>query len=120
MKVRNGFVSNSSSSSFVIQKEQYSDDKLELILSPQKYVEKIKEKKIKQLMMEEDLTREEVEEIINHEAFEYVEEAGLWEVDIREEEIGFYTVMDNFLWDEYINEIKNLKEEDIKHILEKE
>jgi len=39
MKVRNGFVSNSSSSSFVILKEAISNEEIDMILNYQKWIE---------------------------------------------------------------------------------
>lgn len=118
MKIRMSFVSNSSSSSFVIQKKRYSEDELEVILNPKKYEYEIRKIVLNKLMFTEDLTREEAEEkLSNYDAFENIEDASMWEVEVNSKEISFYTDMDNFLWDEYIKVVERLNKEELKRIM---
>lgn len=112
------FVSNSSSSSFVIQKKRYSEDELEVILNPKKYENEIRKVVLNKLMYTEDLTREEAEyQISNYDAFENIEDVSMWEVDVDDKEVSFYTDMDNFLWNEYIKVVERLNKEELERVI---
>lgn len=118
MKIRMSFVSNSSSSSFVIQKKRYSENEIEVILNPQKYENEIKRVVMNKLMFLDDMTREEAEyQISNYDAFMYMNDSALWEVNVDEKEVSFYTHMDNFLWDEFIKMVEKLSKEDLERIV---
>lgn len=118
MKIRMSFVSNSSSSSFIIQKKRYSEDELEVILNPQKYEHEIKKVVLNKLMFLDDMTREEAEyQISNYDAFMNMNDSALWEVNVDEREVNFYTSMDNFLWDEFIKMVEKLSKEDLERIV---
>ena len=77
MKIRNGFVSNSSSSSFTISRHVINNVQLYLI---QNY-----------------------EEIAKAVGMDYVDSP--WVIDLGDEEISFYTDMDNFDMEEYLTKI---------------
>ncbi len=72
MKIRNGFVSNSSSSSFVILKESLTEDQLEQINNHTKYARE------------------------NFHQFEYTDDRESWDVYDKGKTVRLYTSMDNF------------------------
>ncbi|MFW6002119.1 MAG: hypothetical protein ACOCQD_02160 [archaeon] len=118
MRIRSGFVSNSSSSSFVIQKKRYSKDELEIILDPKKYESEIKKILLNKLMYSEDLTREESEyQLGNYGGLDSIKDVDLWSVNVRGDEIKFYTDMDNFQWDEFVKVVERLNKEEIERIV---
>jgi hypothetical protein len=90
MKIRNGFVSNSSSSSFVIFKDVLSKIKLDMVLNYYSYVED---------MINKDKTGKLAE------LFEYYDDSP-WRIVERDDYIFGETSMDNFSFDEYLKHIK--------------
>lgn len=85
MKTRNGFVSNSSSSSFVIQKANLTPYQIDQIKDYEFYAEKM--------------------------GLEYWDD-GYWTVTETEDTIGASTIMDNFDFFEFLEKI-GVKEEHI-------
>jgi len=88
MKVRNGFVSNSSSSSFILDGNQVSPEQLDAIRNPAAWIEKAIDRS--KIINDLDYGRQ-VEE------FGCIDEP--WHVDIHERVtpiIACYTSMDNF------------------------
>lgn len=102
MKIRLGFVSNSSSSSFILDKNSISDIYLDIILNPSRYIKAVEKEYRKKNHIEESII----------EAFEYVEDYKMWEISEKEDTISFSTAMDNFRWKEYVDIVKsfNLRE----------
>lgn len=77
MKIRNGFVSNSSSSSFVIQKKYLSEHQLNLIRD-----------------VDVEARR------LGLDCFEYVCD---WEITETDDDLKGWTYMDNFQFDEFLD-----------------
>ena len=78
MKIRNGFVSNSSSSSFIIRKSNLT------------------ERQIEQIYDHIDSAIELAANDHNYKEFGYCETSDAWSVDEKEETIFVSTFMDNF------------------------
>lgn len=91
MKIRNGFVSNSSSSSFVILKDALSNNQIDMILNYQYYVEEI--------FKNDNITKDEKER------FEYYDYYP-WKIIEYEDFIFGETSMDNFDMSNYLYHIK--------------
>ena len=90
MKIRNGFVSNSSSSSFVVLKDAINSDQLDKILSYEKWVE---------FFISNDTND------ILKELFEYCDDSP-WNISEYEDFIFGETSMDNFNMEDYFDYIK--------------
>ena len=77
MKIRNGFVSNSSSSSFIINRHKINEKQLEQIIN--------------HIEVSQELNKK------NHYGlFDYNDVEDSWNVDIKEDTIQVSTFMDNF------------------------
>lgn len=77
MKIRNSFVTNSSSSSFVIDTKELTDYTIEVFKNPKLVAD--------QLVPTDECT-------IN----EYLEEAERWDIRVEDGKLYGYTTMDNF------------------------
>ncbi len=88
MKIRNGFVSNSSSSSFVIYRESLTNKQLTKILNIEKTIEKLIEK-------DEKLS----------EKFEYYDQDP-WRIVVSDDFVFGETSMDNFDMSAFLKTIK--------------
>lgn len=91
MKIRNGFVSNSSSSSFVVVKDALSCNQIDMILNYQYYIE--------DLFKNDEITKDEKEK------FEYYD-TDPWQIIEYEDFIFGETSMDNFYMSNYLDYIK--------------
>ncbi len=87
MKMRNGFVSNSSSSSFVIYKDNLSDVQECIVRHYRDFIRLCKKVGLD-----------------NDSLFEYVDCIDDWEMQEDEKEFAFHTCMDNFYLDEFFEE----------------
>ena len=85
MKIRNGFVSNSSSSSFIIKKEKLTKDQISAILNYEEVYDKIPD-------------------IIKH-CNDMIYGAEGWNIEEDDNEIRGYTYMDNFGMFDYLRMI---------------
>ena len=83
MKIRTGFVSNSSSASFVIKKDNLTNEQVDKILNYYEETSKLSKKE--------------------QERFDYIDK--FWEIEDDECEIKGYTFMDNFNMEEYLDYI---------------
>jgi hypothetical protein len=92
MKIRQGFVSNSSSSSFVVRKEYLIEEQLEAIRNHIEYA------------------KENLPNMLN---IEYTSEYDEWNVNETNEDINMFTIMDNFDMHYFLCEI-GVKEEQIE------
>ena len=99
MKYRNGFVSNSSSSSFVVLKDALTEDQMDKIFNYQWWIEKlIDEDEIKWVTYSYDNNR-----LKNR--FEYYK-SDTWNLKNTEDYIFGETSMDNFSFDQFLDYIK--------------
>ena len=106
MKFRSGFVSNSSSSSFIIKRKYISDSQLEMIEKHFEYAKKLLE----------DMDEEKRKGMWGGEGetfFGYMGEFDKWEITITEESVKGETIMDNFEMHLFLREI-GIKDEYIK------
>jgi hypothetical protein len=93
MKTRNGFVSNSSSSSFVVLKDAISDEQKDKILNYINWID---------IFIERDEDNDNVDNI--KEVFEYYD-SDLWRIIEYNDYIFGETSMDNFSMYDYFNYI---------------
>ena len=96
MKIRQGFVSNSSSSSFVISRDKLTDEQIELI---QDHIEHAQE-----LRGKDDRLAE---------LFRWARDEDRWSIDVTETTVEGSTWMDNFDMYEYLEQI-GVKREDVE------
>ena len=102
MKRREGFVSNSSSSSFIVRKGDVSEQQLDMILNPEKYINTSVKEKYIQLLDEDETFDQELFESWCQNKFGWVEDAGGWNIRISNENtLELFTIMDNFQYGEY-------------------
>ena len=109
MKIRSGFVSNSSSSSFVVYKSKLDKDELDFILHPLDNMEVFK-KRYEFEMTTYDGDEETDPESEYYIGFDYWFESKfgsldpsdlrMWEVNESATNIKFDTIMNNFQWEE--------------------
>jgi len=92
MKQRNGFVSNSSSSSFIIERKNLSDDQVKSIRNHIEYY------------------NEHFSQLPGH--YEQTDRDS-WSIRIGEKSVSGYTYMDNFPMDELLERI-GINEDDIE------
>ncbi len=107
MKKRQGFVSNSSSTSFIVIKRKISQELREILLDPIKYIPIVLKEKYKELLDEdEEFVQEEFDAWCDC-GIGYCDKSdvGMWEIDEDEDLIEFSTIMDNFMWEEYAEAI---------------
>ena len=90
MKIRNGFVSNSSSSSFVIPKDKLTEEQIQLIFDHSHEAEK------------------------HAEYFDFGNSDDYWSISESEYYISGYCIMDNFDMYEYLIEYMKIPRELIK------
>lgn len=97
MKIRAGFVSNSSSASFVVFVDTIKDWQVEAILDAKGYS--------KDFLRWQD----------NHP--NYVDDVGSWEIEYKEEEniIRGCTIMDNFSFEEFFDAIGIVEKENYEY-----
>jgi predicted oxidoreductase len=94
MKVRNGYVSNSSSSSFVLLKDAISNNQLDMILNIEEWIE---------IIIKEDEENGSIDKL--REKFEYYD-SDPWRISDYGDYIFGETSMDNFSMSDYLNHIK--------------
>jgi len=82
MKVRTGFVSNSSSSSFVVLKAGLS-----------------------QLQIDSMLDKDIIRELAEKHNMEYSEDIDGWSINDDGDRVNFYTSMDNFYMGEFLTDV---------------
>ena len=90
MKIRTGFVSNSSSSSFIVSKKVLSEDQILKIKNHITYAQ------------------------VNFPQIEWAEEDQRWSVEETDEQIKMFTGMDNFDMHEFLLAL-NIEDENIKY-----
>ena len=98
MKYRSGFVSNSSSSSFVLNKHYISAYQLDKLLNP-----KLEDAKDIYTNIFEGEDPSDVPSFENwcQNIFGWIDDVGGWTVIDKSQEIEFSTTLDNFQYDEY-------------------
>ena len=94
MKIRSGFVSNSSSSSFVIFRDAIPNNQLDMILNIDHWVK---------IFIEKDKENGGVDNL--EDKFSYYD-SDPWRIVVYDDFIFGETSMDNFSMDEYLNYLK--------------
>jgi len=95
MKTRLNFVSNSSSSSFIISKDKLTDLQIMMIKDHIEMAQKIKE-------VNPDLD------------LGYIDEREAWTIEEDENNIKGYTYMDNFDMEEFLTNVVKVNQNDIE------
>jgi len=96
MKIRNGFVSNSSSSSFVINKKGLTDNQIDFILHPENYLFIIKNMYLKSGDYDNNKNEDEAFDEWFDMIFGSIDELKGWDITDSWLEIRGETVLDNF------------------------
>lgn len=101
MKIRSGFVSNSSSSSFVISKYNLTDEKIDMILNYKKWIKKFIDLNKKG----EDYFGKYSKKYDLKELFSHYNDSNYWYTENNDDFVFCYTNMDDFYFDEYLKYI---------------
>lgn len=102
MKIRVGFVSNSSSSSFIVNKKGLTDLQIEYVLNPVKALQQLK-KIFKEDYDESENFNEESFKDWSRCRFGDFADISYWKITEYENKITGYTDMDNFMYEEFLD-----------------
>jgi hypothetical protein len=98
-KIRNGFISNSSSSSFIISKEGLTDKQINAIMNHTRYTQNQKRKNIK-----------------NWARIQFSGDENMWKVIFENDKIKMHTLMDSFDMESFLELIKVPKKNIIQYM----
>jgi len=111
MKIRNGFVSNSSSSSFIVYKKDCNElqlsviDALVLLINYLRYVHDNRNDSAPLIDAEIEALSKTLSPLFNREEFYSYQEGGyldVWDITEKGGELEFYATMDNLQLDELL------------------
>ena len=105
MKIRNGFVSNSSSSSFIIQKKFLSEHQIEQIYN---HIEEWNK------FCDENVKFDDEYEITKCEFYK-ADDSDRWDITCEGDNISGFTFMDNFSMYEFLERVVNVTRNHIKY-----